>query len=214
MKTPKLIMLDCDGVLVDTEPTTNQALADNLSGYGMTVTAQDCIEMFVGGTLPGVGDIVRAKGITLPETWVEEIYEAVFESLRAGVPTFPGVMAFLDAADQAGIETCVISNGPMAKMEISLGPSGLWDRMAGRIYSCHEHGPAKPDPGMLLSAAKRFGAEPSECIMVDDSVSGLTAGKRAGATTVAFTPDGDPLPKTTFDHHVNGFYALKDLIGI
>ena len=57
---PDLILLDCDGVIVDSEPITNAVIAHNLSGYGLHLYPEECMQMFVGGTLAGVGDRVRA----------------------------------------------------------------------------------------------------------------------------------------------------------
>ena len=68
----------------------------------------------------------------------------------------PGINALLDRLEAAGIAVAVASNGPTQKICISLGPSGLWDRLTGRIYSREDHEP-KPGPGMLLHAMKVAG---------------------------------------------------------
>ena len=212
MINPKFVMLDCDGVLVDSEPATNQVLSDNLTGYGFPVSQEDCIRLFVGGTLAGVGDYVRDQGVALPDHWVDEIYEQAFEALSKGVPLFPGVVEFLDMLDARGIGYCIISNGPLPKMKITLGPSGLIDRFGDRIYSAHDPGPAKPEPGMLIRAAKDAGVSTSDCIMVDDSANGLMAANAASVHAIAFIVDGHPTPKVPFDTLVNGFDALANLI--
>jgi len=206
--TPKLILLDCDGVLVDSEPVTNQVLASNLARYGMSLTMEDCINLFVGGTLAGVRDIVADQGITLPDTWVEEIYAEAFAALSQGVPVFPGLFEFLDLCDAQGIPVCVVSNGPMEKMQITLGPSGLWDRLQGRIYSGHAGHKPKPDPEMIFAAMARFEAAADQTWFVDDSGSGLTAGITAGVQTFAFVPEGQHLPDVAFHHRVKGFDEL------
>lgn len=210
--TPDLILLDCDGVIVDTEPTTNAAMAKNLAQYGMQVTAQDCIDMFVGGTIAGVGDQIREMGVPIPDDWADQMYQDMFAALRAGVDVFPGVFEFLDLAAEKNIPVCVISNGPLDKMKITLNPHGLWDRLDGRIYSGHTKGNAKPDPGMLIEAMDRFGADPTKTWMVDDSKSGLTAGIRAGVQTFAFVPSDAHLPDVAFSHRVFGFPDLSKFL--
>ena len=179
---PELVIFDCDGVLVDTEGATNALLADNLSRYGPALTAEQCIEKFVGGTMADVGRHAQNDGYDLPDTWIDEIYREMFARLAEGVDLLPGVMDMLDQLDRSAIPYCVGSNGPMKKMEITLGPSGLWQRLEGRIFSPHvigmEH--AKPAPGLFLHAAHAMGVAPADAIVVEDSYGGACAARSAG----------------------------------
>ena len=206
--TPDLILLDCDGVIVDTEPTTNGALSKNLSKYGLQKTPEECIDLFVGGTMVGVGETVRGLGYALPDDWIDEIYTDMFNVLKQGVATYPDLFTFLDLADDMGIPLCVLSNGPMDKMKITLGQHGLWDRFGDRIYSGYSNANPKPDPGMLIEAMERFDAHPERTWMVDDSKNGITAGIRAGMETFAFVPEGMHLPAAKYDHRVYGYADL------
>ena len=182
MALPKLVIFDCDGVLVDTERPTNSVIVSNLSRYGLHLTLEECLNLFVGGTIANIAEKVRAMGYPLPENWVEEMYEEMFARLRQGVDTVPGVLDVLDRLDDVGVPHCLGSNGPMAKMEITLTSSGLWQRLEGRIFSAHviglEH--AKPAPGLFLHACDAMGVAPEHTIVVEDSHSGATAAKAAG----------------------------------
>lgn len=209
---PDLILLDCDGVIVDTEPATNRVLSNNLRNYGLDLSPQQCIEQFVGGTLVKVGNRIRANGTPLPDHWVKEIYAQMFEELGRGVDTFPKVFDFLDRAECLGIPVCIISNGPLEKMKITLTPHNLWDRMGDRIYSGYTKGNSKPDPGMIIEAMDRFSVQPDKTWMVDDSASGLTAGIRAKVKTFAFVPDGEKIPDVAFDVRIKGFDELLALL--
>ncbi len=210
---PNLILLDCDGVIVDSEPVTNGAIADNLRTYGLDMTTQECMDMFVGGTLSGVGDIVRNMGFNLPANWPDIIHDQAYDALRKGVPVFDNLHRFLDRADDLSVPVCVVSNGPMAKMEITLSQHDLWDRFQGKIFSAHAHGNPKPDPGMILSAMEKHGAAPAQTWMVDDSASGVKAGMRAGVHTFAFVPAGQSVPDTEFTQRVSGFGELLQMLG-
>lgn len=185
-----LVIFDCDGVLVDSEGPTNTLLAENLSGYGMQITPQECMALFVGGTMASVGDRVRGMGVRLPDDWVDEIYRLMYARLAEDTPLIPGVAELLDHLDDVGTPFCVASNGSEQKMQITLGQNGLWERFEGRMFSAHLLGVAKPDPGLFLTAAARMGADPARCIVIEDSRSGVTAAVRAGIRCLAYAPDG------------------------
>ncbi len=183
--TPKLVIFDCDGVLVETESHTDAALSAYFTAHGLPMTPARISELFVGGTMDGAGEEAIRRGATLPNNWLNEIYEKVFASLREGVEVFDGLFALLDALDDAGIAVAVASNGPMAKMKVSLGPSGLWDRLQGRIYS-REHYAPKPAPEMLLAACRDNGVAPSDAVMIDDTTAGTRAADAAGMPAIGF----------------------------
>lgn len=191
MDNIKLVIFDCDGVLVDTEPVTDVVIADNLTAHGLPIAPNEVHRLFAGGTMAGVRDEAIKRGADLPDNWLDQIYDEVFTALRMGVPTYDGLFDLLDALDAACIKRAIASNGPMQKMEISLTPSGLWDRFASRIYSGHDHGP-KPAPDMLLKIMDDAGIGPDEAIMIDDMPAGFQAAKAAGIRCLAFLADGDP----------------------
>ena len=188
---PSLVIFDCDGVLVDSEPITNVVVARNLTGYGMQIDAQTAMERFVGGTMRRVADQVRAEGIDLPEDWVDEIYEEMYAALRQGTPLIPGVVSLLDQLTQAGVDFCVASNGAESKMHITLGQNDLLDRFKDAMFSAYTLGVAKPDPGLFLHAAKTMGAQPETCVVVEDSATGALAAKRAGIRCFGYAPHDD-----------------------
>jgi len=189
---PKLVIFDCDGVLVDSEPATTEVIIANFALYGLVMDAHEADILFTGGTMKGVEAEARARGAALPDDWLVEIYGEIHARLRGGVPLIDGVVAVLDALDAAGVPYCVGSNGSETKMGITLTPSGLHSRLEGRLYSAHTLGVAKPDPAMFLSAAADFGVAPGECAVIDDSPSGCTAGVAAGMRTIGFAERTDP----------------------
>jgi len=131
------------------------------------------------------------RGATLPDGWLDDIYAQVFAALREGVMVFDGVFDLLDLLDANGIAYAIASNGPIAKMEISLGPSGLWDRFGDRIYSGHVHGKPKPAPQMLWHACKVAGVAPSDAVMIDDTTAGTRAADAAGIRAIGFAAASD-----------------------
>ena len=72
---PKAVLFDCDGVLVDSEPLTEEVLIANLTRHGLPVEPRDITGMFVGGTMKSLGETARSLGANLPEDWLDEIYD-------------------------------------------------------------------------------------------------------------------------------------------
>lgn len=187
--TLDLVIFDCDGVLVDTEHLTAPLIADSLTHYGYAVDAHEVEALFTGGTMDGVMAEGRKRGANLPDTWLNEIYAAMFERLSSDVDVFEGVFDLLDALDAATVPYYIASNGPMEKMRNSLGPSGLWARFEGRILS-REYHTAKPDPAMIQYAMDQTGASTATTAFIDDSVPGCSAGIAAGVRTIGFATEG------------------------
>ncbi|MFZ3582077.1 HAD family hydrolase [Loktanella sp. DJP18] len=188
---PDLVIFDCDGVLVDTEPVTDRIIAANLTRHGLPIQPQEIHTLFAGGTLKLVGEEAARRGAVLPPDWLEAAYEEVYAGLRAGVDVVPGVLNLIDRLETAGIATAIASNGPMQKMQISLAASGLLQRFDVRIHSAYDHAP-KPAPDLLLHAMKVAGADPARTWMVDDMPAGWRAAQAAGCGCFAYVAEGGP----------------------
>ena len=176
---PHLVIFDCDGVLVDSEPITNQILVDNLARYDLQVSLADCMTLFVGGTMRGVETRARELGADLPKNWIDEIYGDIYARLRQGLPSVRGIEAVLDRLEAADIPYCVASNGSEEKMEITLGATGLARRFEGNRFSAHTLGVAKPDPRLFLIAAEKMGGDAAHAAVIEDSPTGAKAAARA-----------------------------------
>lgn len=192
MSRPKLVIFDCDGVLVDSETITNTLLRDDFAGRGLDLELDQIMRLFVGGTMASVAVKAAEMGADIPPGWVEAFYVRMHAALAAGTPLIEGVEPVMDRLDAAGIPYCVGSNGSLQKMAITLGQHpALQARLLGKLYSAHEHGVAKPDPGLFLIAARDHGIAPQECIVIDDSPSGCIAARRAQMPCMGFAEHDD-----------------------
>jgi len=211
---PKLVIFDCDGVLVDTEGPVNEVIAASLTRYGLPISPHECQSLFVGGTIFGVQDEARKRGADLPENWVDETLMQIFARIEAGVEVIDGIPALLDQLEALGIATAIASNGPMGKMERSLGPSGMWQRFEGRIYSREGFTP-KPAPDMVLQAMKDAGVSAAQSVMIDDSPNGCMAAVRAGVRAIGYAAEGqDNQLRAVGAEVVTTIDAIAELIGI
>ncbi len=184
-----LVIFDCDGVLVDSEPLSNQVVIDSLAQYGLRMTMAECMNLFVGTTMARAQEIAVEMGATLPQNWIDEVYDETYARLRNGVPLVNGIPELLATFDAKGIPFCVASNGHIEKMKITLGQHGLWDRFKDVMFSAYTIGIGKPDPTMFRTAAQHFKAKSP--VVIEDSASGVTAAVRANMRCLAYAPHGD-----------------------
>ncbi|MBW0158629.1 HAD family hydrolase [Sedimentimonas flavescens] len=192
---PSAVLFDCDGVLVDSEPATFALIQEDFATYGLKLSIAELEQMFIGGTIEGVARQGRALGAHLPTDWVESYYERLYARLRSGTELMPGIRDLLDTLDAKGIPYAVGSNGRMAKMEATLGQHpDIRARLEGRLFSGQDLGCPKPAPDLYLIAARSLGADPSRCVVIEDSPTGARAARAAGMRCLGFAPHG-PNPR-------------------
>ncbi len=213
MTRPDLVIFDCDGVLVDSEPVTARLLQGSLAAHGLEMSLERIDLLFTGGTMATVAEKAREMGADLPPSWSDDFYEVMYAELARSTPMIEGVEAVLDRLDAAGVPYAVGSNGAERKMRITLGQHpGLLARLEARIYSAHTLGVAKPDPELYLIPAREAGVDPARCAVVDDSPTGCTAGVRAGMRTLGFAAHDDGARLKAVGAEV--FHRMADLPGL
>lgn len=189
MKIPKLIIFDCDGVLVDSVMAHCDVLSANFAKYGLEISPIDCRDKLGAGKMSEIGIAAQKLGASLPVDWLDEIYQEIFSRLKLGVPLINGIEDVLKDIKAKQIKICVASNGSCKKMEIMLGASGILDHFDGYIYSAHDVGIWKPNPGLFLHAAGQMYEAPSDCIVIEDSPTGALAAKRAEMKCFGYAAD-------------------------
>ena len=183
---PSLVILDCDGVLVDSERVTTRLLAEYLTELGVPTTVEDAIHTFKGTDLNVIAERLTEQLGRPFDGFVEGYRERMYPALTT-CPAIEGAPEMLDAMDAAGVAWCVASNGPRTKMETTLLASGLADRIErARIYSAYEVGVWKPDPGLFLTAAEQLGHDPASATVIEDSTSGIRAARDAGMRAIGY----------------------------
>ncbi|MGF7009241.1 HAD family hydrolase [Aminobacter sp. BE322] len=190
MSRPRLVIFDCDGVLVDTEPLANWRLSAWLTEAGYPVSYEDCRRQFVGRSLTSVQKEVEATGASLGSDFVERWYRELPGLFASGVRAIPHVETFVGAVQSAGIAYCVASSARIEKMHLTLGQTGLLTHFRDVLFSATMVERGKPFPDLFLHAAGTMGVEPSDCIVVEDSVAGAQAGRAAGMRVFGY--HGDP----------------------
>jgi HAD superfamily hydrolase (TIGR01509 family) len=177
-----LVIFDCDGVLVDSERLAIRTEAEILFGLGWPLSESEIVERFVGRSAAYMHEqIERHLGRSLDwEIEFERRYQEVFER------ELVAVSGVVEALDRIPVPTCVASSGSHQKMEFTLGITGLFERFRGRIFSADEVEHGKPSPDVFLLAARKMGVSPMRCAVIEDSISGVTAGLAAQMAVFAF----------------------------
>lgn len=189
--TPKAVIFDCDGVVVDSEGPTFALLADDLARHGLSLPVPQLETLFLGGTVAGVFTKAREMGANLPADWVQEFYDRLYVRLGEGTPLIPRVLTVLDALDAARIPYAIGSNGSARKMQVTLGQhAGLTERFNGHIYSAHSVAAPKPAPDLYRHVARALGVAPADCVVIEDSAAGAQAARRAGMRCMGYAPHG------------------------
>ena len=205
----RLVIFDCDGVLVDSERLVVRTEAAILSRLGWELSEAEIIDKFVGRSARYMHrEIERVLGREIDwEAEFEVEYRRVLESDLVAVD---GVA---DLLDQITVATCVASSGNHEKIRFSLGLTDLLGRFGDRIFSVEDVERGKPDPDVFLYAADQMGFAPYECAVIEDSVSGVTAGIAAGMQVFAFAGGVTSASKLSMDgasvfHHMSELHRL------
>jgi len=183
-----LVIFDCDGVLVDSEPISNRELAAYLTELGHPTTFEDSIRDYMGGAMHRVHDTVLVRsGRRLPDDFDDRFHERVFECFRDELQPVPGVEGVLDWLATFGTRVCVASSGSHERIRMTLGKTGLLPRFPNEaIFSADDVGRGKPAPDLFLHAARTMGTEPERCAVIEDSPLGVQAALAAGMRVFGF----------------------------
>lgn len=184
------VLFDCDGVLVDSEPITNGVLRDMLEEAGWKLSSDECMRLFIGKAVKDEAALIEANtGRPLTQEWLDEFRGRRNEGLVEGLLPIRGAVEAVGLIHQLydGRIACG-SGADRFKVELQLEKCGLMPYFKGRIFSGHELPRSKPAPDVYLAAAAALGVDPKRCVVVEDTVTGVTSGVAAGATVFGYSP--------------------------
>jgi HAD superfamily hydrolase (TIGR01509 family) len=179
-----LIIFDCDGVLIDSEPIANRVFRDRLASVGLRLPLEEVTRTFVGNTRAGCIELAgRMLRRPLPDDFGKGWDEALYAALRAEVKPIEGVPELLASMT---VPYCVASNGEPARMALALEAAGLMPFVRDNLFTASEVRRPKPAPDLFLHAARHMGANPADCVVVEDTPTGVKAGVAAGMKVFAY----------------------------
>ncbi|NNM60338.1 MAG: HAD-IA family hydrolase [Legionellales bacterium] len=182
----KLIIFDCDGVLVDSEIIANRIDAEMLTNHGYLISTEESIKRFTGKNTKTVHDeILEQTGIRLPPYFADLVNQAIIEAFRKELK--PLMLSVLSSSLLSGIDKCVASSSSRDHVILSLKMTKQYHFFDdSSIFSASQVKNGKPAPDLFLLAAKNKGYESSHCIVIEDSVAGIEAALAAGMPVIAF----------------------------
>jgi HAD superfamily hydrolase (TIGR01509 family) len=180
-----LVIFDCDGVLVDSEPISIRCTAAALNRFGYPIDEDGVFDNFLGGsTASMVKTVEESLGRTLAPEALDDLRREILAAFDVELTAIPGVAEAVDGLDRP---FCVASSSIPERIRHSLRLTGLLPLFEPAIFSATMVVHGKPAPDLFLLAAKRLGAAPSECVVVEDSIHGAAAGQAAGMVVLGFT---------------------------
>ena len=197
----RLIIFDCDGVLVDSEPIANAVMAEALTAQGWPMSGQDSVARFKGGHMHQVHAALEAElGRPISRDWIAE-FDAACRIALTDVKAVDGIADLIDRVRGAGLSICVASQGPHEKMAVTLAAAGLNEIFTGNIFSSRDVKHPKPAPDLFLHAAKKFNLQPEQCLVIEDSLTGIAAARAAGMKMIYLNAAGDKLDDVATARH-------------
>ncbi|MCV3767935.1 HAD family hydrolase [Rhizobium sp. TRM95796] len=183
-----LIIFDCDGVLVDSEPIALDVLRAMLAEEGVALDADSISDRFLGRSLSSMTALIRQEfGVALPEDFPDRMRKRLFVRFEQELQPIPDMADTLDDLASAGFFYCVASSSQPERIAKSLEVTGLHSRFSPRIFSATMVSRGKPAPDLFLHAAARLGFSPERSIVIEDSPAGVQAARAAGMTVFAFS---------------------------
>lgn len=180
----ELIIFDCDGVLVDSEPLAMRVLLETIAAEGVEIDAAIGFRDFLGRSLAAVTAHLNAEhGLHLTADVLERMRLELYEVFRRELKPSCWVA---EALDRLSVSFCVASSSQPERIRLSLAVTGLLDRFEPRIFSASMVARGKPDPDLFLHAAEAMGVTPERCLVIEDSPAGIAAAKNAGMRVFAY----------------------------
>ncbi len=217
---PELVIFDCDGVLVDSEPISIEVLVEVLAGWGVTVQADEAYRRFLGLSMATIAGIIRAEfGLEITPWHLDQVRNRLYGRFREELKPIRGIA---DAIDVIGLPRCVASSSQPERIRLSLAVTGLLERLEPHIYSSTMVENGKPAPDLFLHAAQSMGVDPAGCVVIEDSPAGIRAARSAGMRVFAFAggshagPSGlrDTVEALKPDVVFDDMRLLPDLLGL
>jgi HAD superfamily hydrolase (TIGR01509 family) len=187
-----LVIFDCDGVVVDSEPIANRVTVTELATLGWTMTPAETERQFLGMTFSDMVPVIeRRLGRPIPLAWHETVKARLIEALAREAIPIAGALEALAALSALGVPWRIASNSSHEEMDAKFTRIGIASIVAGRMHSHLDVKQGKPAPDLFLAAAAAEGVAPAACVVIEDSQPGVRAAAAAGMDCLGYAPHSD-----------------------
>lgn len=183
--TRRLLIFDCDGVLVDSEPISIAVLMETIRKVGAEIPIEEAYKRFLGRSVGAmVEDLAHENGLSLTSLHLADMRKRLYDQFRRDLKPVDGVAEAIARLDRP---FCVASSSQPERIRLSLEVTGLLASFDPDIYSASMVERGKPAPDLFLHTARALAVAPRNCVVVEDSPAGILAARRAGMRVLAFT---------------------------
>ena len=180
-----LIIFDCDGVLVDSEPISMRILLETIAEAGGDIEAAEAYDTLLGKSLSSVCELLRlGHGIDIDAAALERMRRRLYQAFREELQPIPGIAEMLAGLDR---KVCVASSSQPERIGLCLEVTGLARFFGGDVFSATMVDRGKPAPDLFLHAARTMQVAPGDCLVIEDSPAGVEAALAAGMGVFGFT---------------------------
>ena len=185
MSLPSLIIFDCDGVLVDSEPISISVLLELMAKAGHVMDEETAYRLFLGRSMAATVELLREDfGFVVTPAHLEQARAILNDRFRRELKPIPGIKS---ALGRLSGPRCIASSSKPERIRFSLSVTGLLDQFEPHIYSATMVERGKPAPDLFIHAARDMDAAPDDCLVIEDSPAGVEAAKAAGMRVFGFT---------------------------
>ncbi len=200
-------IFDMDGVIVDSNPTHKRALRQFCQKHGYDLSESDLREKIYGRTnRDWILNLLGNLDNQTIKAYADE-KEELFRQLYTDIKPLNGLITFLDKLDELKISRAIATSAPRANVDFTLQGTNT-RRYFSTILDDSDVTTGKPDPQIYVKAALVLGFDPGNCIVFEDSLSGVEAGKRAGCKVVGLTTTHTRFELAEADVVVDDFVGL------
>ena len=212
-----LIIYDFDGVIAESEVLVHRILSEQLTGLGMPTTVQDSYRLYMGKRFADAVALIEDRfGRSLPSSFATDFEARTYDGFRKDLRVVEGARSYIDMF--AHVPRCIASSSPPARLALCLEVLGLQSEFGDHVFSATSIARGKPAPDIFLHAAQRMGSKPKECVVLEDSPSGVEAGLAAGMTVIGLLAGGHIQPehaqrlRAAGAHHMANTYKEAEAI--
>ncbi|RYE55046.1 MAG: HAD family hydrolase, partial [Hyphomicrobiales bacterium] len=180
----KLVIFDCDGVLVDSEPLAMRVLLELIAEQGITMESDVAFRSYLGRSLASISESLnQSHSAHLSDASLSGMRDRLYALYRQELKPTGWVGEVLAELD---LSFCVASSSQVERIRLSLELTGLLPRFEGHIYSASMVANGKPAPDLFLHASREMGVAPENCLVIEDSPAGILAAQAAGMRVFAY----------------------------
>ena len=177
------LIFDFDGVIADSEALANTVLAEFITDLGHATNLEDSLEHYSGRRWDdAMAAIASVVGKPLPGSFSDDLKSAVLDRFRTDLKEVSGATKFIQTFSDT--PRCIASSSSIDRLQLCLSILGLTDTFGSHVFSADMVPRGKPHPDIFLLAADRLGMDPTSCLVIEDSASGIKAAVAAGMTAV------------------------------